>query len=75
MAASDLENKPCPVCGAPGTIAHRPFCSRRCADIDLSRWFRGRYVIAGQSENQNDPERQGASHEPDAGHRGRGDDG
>jgi endogenous inhibitor of DNA gyrase (YacG/DUF329 family) len=25
----------------------RPFCSRRCADIDLGRWFKGDYVIPG----------------------------
>jgi len=25
----------------------RPFCSRRCADVDLSRWLRGGYAIPG----------------------------
>ena len=42
----------CPTCGAPAAApaAHggkspRPFCSRRCADIDLGRWFQGRYAI------------------------------
>jgi endogenous inhibitor of DNA gyrase (YacG/DUF329 family) len=25
--------------------AHRPFCSRRCADIDLGRWLKGVYAI------------------------------
>ena len=37
----------CPVCGAPGEHATRPFCSRRCADVDLSRWLRGGYAIQG----------------------------
>ena len=42
----------CPICGAPaaapaapGGKSPRPFCSRRCADIDLGRWFQGRYAI------------------------------
>lgn len=37
----------CPICGAPGEHEFRPFCSRRCADVDLSRWLRGAYAIAG----------------------------
>ena len=42
----------CPTCGAPaapraqkGARSPRPFCSRRCADIDLGRWFQERYAI------------------------------
>jgi endogenous inhibitor of DNA gyrase (YacG/DUF329 family) len=26
---------------------HRPFCSKRCADIDLARWLGGTFVIPG----------------------------
>jgi endogenous inhibitor of DNA gyrase (YacG/DUF329 family) len=37
--------KGCPICGAAVVPAHQPFCSRRCADVDLSRWFRARYAI------------------------------
>lgn len=37
----------CPICGKPGVPAYRPFCSKRCADVDLARWFRGDYVIPG----------------------------
>jgi endogenous inhibitor of DNA gyrase (YacG/DUF329 family) len=33
------------VCGKPAEIDHRPFCSRRCADVDLNRWLSGHYVI------------------------------
>ena len=29
----------CPICGKPPSDAHRPFCSKRCADIDLGRWL------------------------------------
>lgn len=38
----------CPICKAPSVPAHRPFCSARCAEIDLGRWFSGRYVVAGE---------------------------
>ncbi|MBL4917386.1 DNA gyrase inhibitor YacG [Szabonella alba] len=35
----------CPICAKPGDPAYRPFCSRRCADIDLGRWLKGSYAI------------------------------
>jgi uncharacterized protein len=37
---------PCPICGKPAALAHRPFCSARCAQIDLGRWLKGVYRIA-----------------------------
>lgn len=36
----------CGVCGKPSTPQHRPFCSKRCRDIDLNRWFSGAYAVA-----------------------------
>lgn len=41
----------CPVCGKPLETRFKPFCSRRCADIDLGRWFKGEYAIPGAPEN------------------------
>ena len=38
-------SKGCPICGKPADPAFRPFCSKRCADVDLQRWFTGRYAI------------------------------
>ena len=35
----------CPICGRPTDTKYRPFCSRRCADVDLSRWLGGGYRI------------------------------
>ena len=29
----------CPICGKPPLAPHAPFCSRRCADVDLHRWL------------------------------------
>lgn len=38
-------NTKCPVCGHPATLQYKPFCSKRCADIDLGRWLKGSYVV------------------------------
>ncbi|MBX3484764.1 DNA gyrase inhibitor YacG [Phenylobacterium sp.] len=35
----------CAICGKPVDPAYRPFCSRRCADVDLQRWLSGGYAI------------------------------
>jgi uncharacterized protein len=37
----------CPVCGKPSSRAVYPFCSKRCAEIDLHRWLSGGYAIPG----------------------------
>jgi endogenous inhibitor of DNA gyrase (YacG/DUF329 family) len=37
----------CPICGKPALEAFRPFCSKRCADVDLHRWLSGTYAIPG----------------------------
>ncbi len=37
----------CPICSKPVDPEYRPFCSRRCADVDLQRWFTGRYAVPG----------------------------
>jgi endogenous inhibitor of DNA gyrase (YacG/DUF329 family) len=44
-AGTEPPPRPCPICGKPSTQRFRPFCSRRCADVDLHRWLGGRYVI------------------------------
>jgi uncharacterized protein len=44
MPASDRTNR-CPICGMPAAEKLRPFCSRRCADVDLNRWLGGVYAI------------------------------
>ena len=35
----DRPEKTCPICGKPTAEKTRPFCSARCADVDLGRWF------------------------------------
>jgi len=49
----------CPICSRPVDLNYRPFCSRRCADVDLSRWLRGTYAIP--SEESAEPNDQVAS--------------
>ena len=44
----------CPICTNETDPRYRPFCSRRCADIDLGRWLTGSYVIPGQAGPGND---------------------
>jgi hypothetical protein len=37
----------CPVCKSPRApdAPYKPFCSKRCADVDLNRWLSGAYAI------------------------------
>jgi endogenous inhibitor of DNA gyrase (YacG/DUF329 family) len=42
----------CPICGRPTELKYRPFCSHRCADVDLSRWLRGAYAIPDEAEDE-----------------------
>jgi endogenous inhibitor of DNA gyrase (YacG/DUF329 family) len=36
---------PCPICGKPAHKEHTPFCSSRCATIDLGKWISGDYAV------------------------------
>jgi uncharacterized protein len=59
MAKSDTVHLrprgPCPICGKPSQQKFHPFCSARCAQIDLGRWLGGKYAIAKEegSEEEN----------------------
>lgn len=35
----------CPMCRKPAVTAHRPFCSERCAYLDLAQWLKGSYRL------------------------------
>jgi endogenous inhibitor of DNA gyrase (YacG/DUF329 family) len=45
----------CPICAKPPVNEHRPFCSPRCRDVDLQRWFTGGYAIPAE-ENEAGPQ-------------------
>jgi endogenous inhibitor of DNA gyrase (YacG/DUF329 family) len=40
----------CPICGRPTEEKFKPFCSKRCADVDLNRWLTGSYVIPARDD-------------------------
>jgi endogenous inhibitor of DNA gyrase (YacG/DUF329 family) len=45
---------PCAVCGKPQVERFRPFCSRRCADIDLHRWLSGAYEVPSVEDDESE---------------------
>jgi uncharacterized protein len=48
---------PCPICGKATVEAFRPFCSRRCADVDLNRWLSGVYAVPVTEDEEEDERR------------------
>ena len=44
--------KRCPLCGKPADARWRPFCSKRCADVDLNRWLSGTYTVPVVDEEE-----------------------
>jgi endogenous inhibitor of DNA gyrase (YacG/DUF329 family) len=38
----------CPICRKPSVEDYRPFCCKRCADLDLAHWLNGSYVVPGE---------------------------
>jgi uncharacterized protein len=52
--------KICPICNRPAQLRYKPFCSKRCADVDLNRWLTGKYAIPaeeGKDRPEDDEER------------------
>ncbi|HJS79435.1 MAG TPA: DNA gyrase inhibitor YacG [Vitreimonas sp.] len=47
-----MSERKCVICGKPQDEKYRPFCSKRCADVDLNRWFSGRYAIPAEEERE-----------------------
>ena len=43
---------PCPTCSKPSMRLHIPFCSTRCAQIDLGKWLNGNYAIPAYEAEQ-----------------------
>jgi hypothetical protein len=55
--------KKCPICGKPTDENIKPFCSKRCADVDLHRWLSGSYAIpATEDEDERREEDGGTLH-------------
>jgi hypothetical protein len=48
----------CPICRKPTVEQFSPFCSRRCADVDLNRWLNGVYAVpTNEAEDEDGVER------------------
>lgn len=49
----------CPICRrAEAVPAYKPFCSKRCADVDLQRWFSGGYAIPAEDTHGEEKDRE-----------------
>lgn len=44
----------CPLCGKAREMKYRPFCSQRCSNVDLSRWFNGVYAVPAPEVEEED---------------------
>lgn len=51
----------CVICGKPQEAKYKPFCSKRCADVDLNRWFSGKYAIPAVEDDEPEDEGGGAA--------------
>lgn len=47
---------PCPICKKPAAKEHKPFCSERCAQIDLGRWLNETYTVPAKPDNVDEDE-------------------
>jgi endogenous inhibitor of DNA gyrase (YacG/DUF329 family) len=54
----------CALCSKPAEEKYKPFCSKRCADIDLGRWLKESYVVP-TDEGPGEEEPQGGRREPE----------
>lgn len=46
---------PCPICAKAGIQEYRPFCSKRCADLDLHKWFNESYRVEASEQPDDEP--------------------
>ncbi len=54
MSVRSPEARKCAICGKPQDERFKPFCSRRCADLDLGRWLGGNYAIPAADTDDGD---------------------
>ncbi len=70
MDSSDDRSPPrlplCSICGKPMELAYKPFCSARCANVDLARWLGGGYAIAGGTVDDDEDGEMVADLDPNA---------
>ena len=54
LAKKSVQAGKCPTCGKPSEQGFRPFCSKRCRDVDLHRWLSGAYAIPVTEDTDED---------------------
>lgn len=54
----------CPICDASTQAKYKPFCSARCADLDLVRWMNGSYAVASEDPEDIEAARDALPTEP-----------
>ena len=54
LDSKDERRKSCPICGKPTSETAAPFCSKRCADVDLHRWLGGVYAVPDDTPGDDD---------------------
>ena len=62
----------CPICGKEAEKRYRPFCSRRCADLDLAKWMSGSYAIPSEDPEDAEESARQSTDRPPAGTLNRG---
>lgn len=68
IVKGDTQTAHCPICSKPALSPHTPFCSRRCAQLDLGKWLTGDYAIpAHEAMDDSDVEMLLAAHEAGTG--------
>jgi len=62
---AETDTKRCPICGKPADAQLRPFCSRRCRDVDLNRWLSGVYAVPVTADEEEDERRDESGEDAD----------
>ncbi|MEM9810784.1 MAG: DNA gyrase inhibitor YacG [Pseudomonadota bacterium] len=52
----------CPICSKPTVTTYAPFCSKRCADVDLNRWLSDGYALPAQEDDSEGTEEVSGPH-------------
>ncbi len=58
----------CPICGKPAVERLRPFCSKRCADVDLGRWLNGVYAVPADAPEEIEEAAEALARQPSGPH-------
>lgn len=52
MNGETVVGRKCVMCKHVAVERFTPFCSKRCADLDLGKWLNGSYIVAENNQNE-----------------------